>query len=80
MTPDVLSMQIIAGGLLGTLGQGVCVVAGLKKAHDSAAQQNQPLQIESGTLTISLLIGFTAKTLALLNELCFLSKTFRRIA
>lgn len=59
-------MQIIAGGLLGTLGQGVRVIAGLKKAHDSASIQNQPLQVESGSLVISLFIGFTAGALALL--------------
>ena len=67
MTPEVLSMQVVAGGLLGTLGQGVRVIAGLKKAHDSAAQQSQPLTIETGTLVISLFIGFTAGALALLT-------------
>ncbi len=67
MSPEALSMQIIAGGLLGMLGQGVRVIAGLKKAHDSAAQQNQPLQIEPGSLLISLFIGFTAGALALLS-------------
>ncbi|HEX5336904.1 MAG TPA: hypothetical protein VFW53_00525 [Gallionella sp.] len=66
MTPDALSMQSIACGLHGTLGQGVRVIAGLKEAHDSTAQQNQPRQIESGTLTISLPIGFAAGALALL--------------
>ncbi|MDD4928347.1 MAG: hypothetical protein PHP85_03590 [Gallionella sp.] len=66
LSPEVLTMQIIAGGLLGTLGQGVRVIAGLKKANDSAAQQNQTTIIETSTLIISLFIGFTAGALALL--------------
>lgn len=66
MSPDALSMQIIAGGLLGTLGQGVRVIAGLKKAHDSASQQNLPVTIDSSSMIVSLFIGFTAGALALL--------------
>lgn len=66
MVPEAISMQIVAGGLLGTIGQGVRVVAGLKKAHDAASLQGQALNIETGTLLISLFIGFTAGALALL--------------
>lgn len=68
MSPDVLVMQVIAGGLLGMLGQGVRVIAGLKKVHDSASQQNQALQdvFDLHSLVISLFIGFTAGALALL--------------
>lgn len=71
MTPEVLSMQIIAGGLLGTLGQGVRVIAGLKKAHDSASHQNQALTIDSSAMLTSLFIGFTAGALALLGTTNF---------
>ena len=47
------------GGLMGAVGQGVRVAPGLKKAHDEAADQNQPFKdtFETSRLVISLLIG-----------------------
>ena len=68
MTATDLVMQILAGGLLGMLGQGARVVAGLKKSSDGAAAVGQSLKdvFDGGALMRSLLIGFIAGALALL--------------
>ncbi len=62
-------MQLVAGGLLGMLGQAVRVIAGLKKAADTASANNKTLGdiFSAKTLAISLLIGFTSGSLALLT-------------
>jgi hypothetical protein len=62
-------IQALAGGLLGMLGQGVRVIAGLKKSSDSAAASGQGLAdvFDGGTLMTSLLIGFVAGALAMLG-------------
>jgi hypothetical protein len=68
MTLENLVMQILAGGLLGMLGQGARVVAGLKKSSDSASANGQTLAdvFDGRALMTSLLIGFVAGAIALL--------------
>jgi hypothetical protein len=68
MTLENLVMQILAGGLLGMLGQGARVVAGLKKSRDNAVANGATLAdvFDGSALLCSLLIGFVAGALALL--------------
>lgn len=56
------------GGLLGMVGQGLRVVVGIKKMHDSAAQQGKTFSdlYDPGKIQLSLLIGFLAGFLAIL--------------
>ena len=58
-------IQIIGLGLVcGLIGQGVRVVAGLKKLHDQAAKpDNSASPFAAGQLLVSLLIGATAGAL-----------------
>ena len=60
---------ILLGGLLGTVGQGIRVVVGLKKLNDQALQDKKDLsELFSGSnLAISLLIGFIAGVLGILS-------------
>jgi hypothetical protein len=69
MTPETIIVHVVAGGLLGMLGQGVRVIPGMKKAHDEAAAQNKALKdvFELNRMLISFLIGFIAGALALLT-------------
>jgi hypothetical protein len=64
-----VTLQILCGGLLGMIGQGMRVVAGLKKSSDSAAAAGMTLAevFDGRTLLISLLIGFVAGALAMLT-------------
>ncbi|MFN8242772.1 MAG: hypothetical protein U0X40_01855 [Ferruginibacter sp.] len=67
--------QILVGGLLGTLGQGIRVIIGLKKmnegqkeeaarrAENPAAPEIPGTTFSSGRLWLSLLIGFIAGAL-----------------
>lgn len=63
-----VTLQILCGGLLGMLGQGVRAVAGLKKSSAQAAASGMSLgQVFDGRmLLISLLVGFVAGALAML--------------
>jgi len=60
---------LLAGGMLGMLGQVVRMCAGLKKANDSAAASGESFadMFDGGKLAISLVIGFAAGALALLG-------------
>lgn len=60
---------LLAGGMLGMLGQVVRMCAGLKKANDSASASGQSFadMFDGGKLAISLVIGFAAGALALLG-------------
>lgn len=66
MTAEQWIIQLLLGGILGMVGQGIRVVAGLKKVNDQALQRNQPFGelFETSSLFISLLIGFLAGALA----------------
>ncbi len=59
----------LLGGLLGTVGQGVRAIVGLKKAREEAAQQGRTFAetFEPGRLLLSLAIGFVAGVLGLLT-------------
>jgi hypothetical protein len=62
-----LLMQILAGGMLGILGQGLRAVAGMKKVNDAAAACGKSFGdvFDMSRFVISLFIGFTAGALAL---------------
>lgn len=68
MTIEHWIMQLLLGGLLRVLGQGIRVVPGLKKVNDQALAEGKPFGdvFNMGTLLISLLIGFTAGALAII--------------
>lgn len=59
----------LLGGLLGTVGQGVRAIIGLKKAREEAAQDGRTSAetLEPGRLLLSLAIGFVAGVLGLLT-------------
>jgi hypothetical protein len=59
----------LLGGLLGTVGQGVRAIIGLKKARDAAAQLKKDFAevFRPGELALSLVIGFVAGVLGLLT-------------
>jgi len=60
---------LLLGGLLGTLGQGIRVVPGLKKVNDQAVRDGTPFAqlFQTSTLLLSLLIGFIAGALAIIG-------------
>lgn len=60
---------LILGGILGMIGQGIRVVAGLKKVNDRALAEGKSfgLLFDSSTLALSLLIGFIAGALAIIG-------------
>lgn len=66
---DIIN-NVIAGGLLGTLGQGVRIAVGLKKLSDSntakVAQGITPEQFKPSRLIISIFIGFVAGALGMI--------------
>lgn len=64
---------VIAGGLLGTIGQGIRIAVGLKKLSDSNAQKvakadvnDPPEKMDSGRLWVSLFIGFVAGAIGMI--------------
>ncbi len=62
-------LTLILGGILGMIGQGIRVVAGLKKVNDQASAEGKSFGVlfQSSTLALSLLIGFIAGTLAIIG-------------
>ena len=62
MDPNTLVMKLLLGGILGMAGQGIRVIVGLKKVHDSIDTKKIQFSAEfqTSTLVISLLIGFVA--------------------
>jgi hypothetical protein len=62
VTPFDLLIGLIAGGMLGMIGQGVRAVAGLKKMLDAGTMAD----FRPSILLVSLLIGFIAGALAFL--------------
>lgn len=61
---------VIAGGLLGALGQGIRIAVGLKKLSDANAQQvasgKTPDKMDTARLAVSLFIGFVAGAMGML--------------
>ena len=70
--------NIIAGGLLGTLGQGVRIAVGLKKFNETnaslTAQGKAPEKFDTGRLIISMFIGFVAGAIGMLVKGASLGK------
>ncbi|SFW50744.1 hypothetical protein [Chitinophaga sancti] len=66
---DIL-YTVIAGGLLGALGQGIRIAVGLKKLSDYNAQQvasgNAPEKMDTGRLWVSIFIGFVAGAIGMI--------------
>ncbi len=62
-------LTLLLGGILGIVGQGVRVVAGLKKVNDQASAEGKPFGslFQGSTLSLSLLIGFIAGALAIIG-------------
>ena len=62
MTASDWILQIVLGGLLGMVGQGVRVFTGLKKVNDKTAQEGKAFGefFQLSTLLLSLFIGFIA--------------------
>ncbi len=68
MQAEQLIIVLLLGGLLGMCGQGIRVIAGLKKGHDKASQNGERFSdhFDFKALIISLLIGFMAGILGAL--------------
>lgn len=67
-------LLLVLGGLLGTLGQGIRVVVGLKKLHDTKTGEEAAgvaaaarTVLEPSRLVLSLVIGFVAGALGILT-------------
>ena len=67
-TQDLL-IQLMLGGLLGTLGQGIRVIVGIKKQHDESAANGRRLadDFDGSQFGISLFIGFVAGALGIMT-------------
>lgn len=60
---------LVLGGILGIVGQGIRVVAGLKKVNDMALAEGKSFGslFDGSSLGLSLLIGFIAGALAIIG-------------
>ncbi len=60
-------LNLLLGGILGTLGQGLRVVAGLKKMNDQAARDRKTFSdmFQTSAMLSSLMIGFIAGAVAI---------------
>lgn len=70
MTITEIINNVIAGGLLGALGQGIRIAVGLKKLSDSntakVAEGKTPDPFSSSRLLMSIFIGFVAGALGMI--------------
>lgn len=69
MAPQELILVILLGGILGTVGQGIRVIVGLKKLYDESLQKGIAFAqgFKGSTLLFSLLIGFIAGVLGVVG-------------
>ena len=69
MEPSHWFILVMLGGLMGTIGQGLRVIVGLKKLQEKTTQMRVPFSqsIQTNTLCISLLIGFIAGAIAIMS-------------
>lgn len=69
MEPSHWFILVMLGGLMGTIGQGIRVIVGLKKLQERTAQMRESFSrnFQTNTLCISLLIGFIAGAIAILS-------------
>lgn len=68
MSESQLFMQILLGGLLGMLGQGIRIAVGLKKVNERAGSEGKAFRdvFDGRLMLISLLLGFVAGALAII--------------
>lgn len=66
MSTQTVLLQLLLGGLLGLVGQGIRLIVGMKKLNDEATAQHTKLAelIVTSKLLMGLLIGFCAGILA----------------
>ncbi len=69
MDPSHWFILIVLGGLMGTIGQGIRVVVGLKKLQEKTSDMRGSFakNFQTNTLCVSLLIGFIAGAMAILS-------------
>lgn len=67
MTTEQWILQLLLGGILGMVGQGLRVVAGLKKMNDQAARDRKTFSdmFQTSAMLSSLMIGFIAGAVAI---------------
>lgn len=69
MTATDVINNVLAGGLLGLIGQGIRMAVGLKKLSDENSRREENEPVNASRLIISLFIGFVAGALyVLVNE------------
>lgn len=66
MTATDVINNVLAGGLLGLLGQGIRMAVGLKKLSDENSRREENEPVNASRLIISLFIGFVAGALYVL--------------
>lgn len=78
MTTNEVIQNVLAGGLLGILGQGIRIAVGLKKLNDSnnvqLAQGNTQENFSTSRMFISIFIGFAAGAIGMLIKGSTLAK------
>lgn len=78
MTITDIINNVLAGGLLGMLGQGIRIAVGLKKLNDSnnvqLAQGNAQENFSTSRMFISIFIGFAAGAIGMLIKGASLAK------
>lgn len=77
-TQEVI-LQLLVGGLLGAVGQGIRIIVGMKKLSDDAKQSNVKVStlIDTSRMLVSLLIGFCAGILAVVSMSNFSEDFFK---
>lgn len=62
-------LLLLLGGIVGTAGQGIRVIVGLKKTYDQSVRESKPFseKFSGSSLLFSLLIGFVAGVLGILS-------------
>lgn len=70
MTVYQIINNIIAGGLLGSLGQGVRIIVGLKKLNEENSTKNadnkEAVEFSANRLILSIFVGFIAGAIGIL--------------
>lgn len=68
MTTEQWILQLLLGGILGMVGQGLRVVAGLKKMNDQGVRDNKTFSemFQTSAMLSSLMIGFIAGAVAVI--------------
>ena len=78
MTINEIVMNVLAGGLLGMLGQGIRIAVGLKKFNDNntaqVAQGHPTEEFKPGRMVISIFTGFVAGAIGMIVKGASLSE------